>query len=378
MPNACCRAARGTHDQGAFIDGPFARFLLRAIAGQNHNRWAEPFNKQVHVVKNRCVNSGLPGFFLCALLTIGSSMSALAQTYPHQGIKIIMPFPAGGGADAVGRIIAQHLNDSMGQSVIVENVVGAGGTIGTARAAQAAADGYTLFVGTPSTHGTNVAVYPKLAYDPVKDFAPIALIATSPLMLIAAPTLPAASVADLIKLARDKPGELAFGSFGTGSINHLAIELFQSMANIRTNHIPYRGSAPAMTDLIAGRIHYTVDGPAALSFIKASTVKLLGVGSSQRWNVFPDTPTIAESGVAGYEALTWFGLFAPAATPKPILEILNSKLNAALTTDRAKQSFEKLGLDAAGGAPDVLAKTVQDEIRKWVDIARDKNIRIEP
>jgi tripartite-type tricarboxylate transporter receptor subunit TctC len=352
MPSGCCRAAAITTN--------------------------ELSKDQVHAVNYPCLNLRPFGVVLFALLAISGNHPALGQAYPQQGIKIIMPFAAGGGGDAVARIIAQHLNDSLGQPVIVENVVGAGGTIGTARAAQAAPDGYTLFVGTPSTHGTNVAVYPKLSYDPVRDFAPIALIATSPLMLIAAPTLPAASAADLIKLARDKPGELAFGSFGTGSINHLAIELFQHMASIKTNHIPYRGSAPAMTDLIAGRIHYTIDGPAALSFIRNNTVKLLGVGSSKRWTVFPDVPTIAEAGVPGYESLTWFGLFAPAGTPKPVIEMLNGKLNAALTTDRAKESFQKLGLDAAGGAPEVLAKTVQSEIRKWVDIAREKSIRVDP
>ena len=213
---------------------------------------------------------------------------------------------------------------------MIENVAGAGGTIGTARAAKSAPDGYTLFIGTPSTHGTNVAVYPKLPYDAIKDFEPIGLIATSPLMLVTSPKFEANSVADLIKMAREKPGELAYGSFGTGSINHLAIELFQSMAGVKTNHIPYRGSAPAMTDLIAGRIQYTIDGPAALSFIRAGTVKLLAVGSSKRWSVFPDTPTIAEAGVPGYESLTWFGLFAPAGTPKPVVALLNDKLNEAV------------------------------------------------
>ena len=196
-------------------------------------------------------------------------------------------------------------------------------------------------------------------------------------MLIAAPTLPVDSAAGLIKLAREKPGELAFGSFGTGSINHLAIELLQSMANIKANHIPYRGSAPAMTDLIAGRIQFTIDGPAALSVVRANTVKLLAVGSAKRWSVFPDKPTIAELGVPGYESLTWFGLFAPAGTPKPVIDLLNGKLNAALASDRTKESFAKLGLDAAGGAPDVLSKTVASEIKKWVEVAKDKGIRLD-
>src|SRR3984893_7580094 len=246
------------------------------------------------------------------------------------------------------------------------------------RAAQAAPDGYTLFIGTPSTHGTNVAVYPKLSYDAIKDFDPIGLIATSPLLLIASPTLDVATVGDLIKLAHARPGELAYGSFGTGSINHLAIELFQSMAGIRTNHVPYRGSAPAMTDLIAGRIQYSMDGPAALTFIRAGTVKFLAIGSRKRWGFFPDKPTISESGVPNYESLTWFGLFAPAGTPGAVVNLLNGKLNEALAADHVKDSFNQLGIDPAGGSPEVLSTTVDKEIKKWVKIATEKDIKIEP
>ena len=315
---------------------------------------------------------------LAAAFVAGSAAAAVAQSYPQQTIKIIMPFAAGGGADVVGRAVAEQLTELLGQPVVIENVAGAGGTIGTARAAKSAPDGYTLFVGTPSTHGTNVAVYPKLSYDAIKDFEPIGLIATSPLMLISSPKFEANSVGDLIRLAREKPGELAYGSYGTGSINHLAIELFQSMAGIKTNHIPYRGSAPAMTDLIAGRIQFTIDGPAALSFIRGGTVKLLAVGSSKRWDVFPDKPTIAEAGVPGYESLTWFGLFAPAGTPMPVVTLLNAKLNEVLKSRRSQDAFIKLGVDSAGGGPDVLAKLVDTEIRKWVKVATEKSIKIEP
>jgi tripartite-type tricarboxylate transporter receptor subunit TctC len=312
-----------------------------------------------------------------AFMALGAPL-VLAQSFPQRGIKIIVPFPAGGGADVVARAIGQQLSEGLGRSVIVENVVGAGGTIGTARAAQAAPDGYTLFIGTPSTHGTNVAVYPKLSYDAIKDFAPIGLIATSPLSLIASPTLDVATVGDLIKLAHARPGELAYGSFGTGSINHLAIELFQSMAGIRTNHVPYRGSAPAMTDLIAGRIQYSMDGPAALTFIRAGTVKFLAIGSRKRWGFFPDKPTISESGVPNYESLTWFGLFAPAGTPGAVVKLLNGKLNEALAADRVKDSFNQLGIDPAGSSPEVLSTTVEKEIKKWVKIATEKDIKIEP
>jgi tripartite-type tricarboxylate transporter receptor subunit TctC len=335
------------------------------------------FNKQVREMKQSLWTRWISHLALVGVFVAGSTAGAIAQNYPQQVIKIIMPFAAGGGADVVGRALAEQLTELLAQPAVIENVAGAGGTIGTARAAKATPDGYTLFVGTPSTHGTNVAVYPKLPYDAIKDFEPIGLIAASPLMLIASPNLEANSVADIIKLARAKPGELAFGSYGTGSINHLAVELFQSMADIKTNHIPYRGSAPAMTDLIAGRIQYAIDGPAALSFIRAGTAKLLAVGSSQRWGVFPDKPTIAEA-VPGYESLTWFGLFAPAGTPKPILSLLNAKLNQALKSDRTKDAFAKLGVDAAGGGPEILAKTVDSEIKKWVKIANEKNIRVEP
>lgn len=304
--------------------------------------------------------------------------SSSAQNYPQQAIKIIIPFAAGGGGDVVGRAIGEQLSELIGQPVVIENVAGAGGTLGTARAAKSPPDGYTLFVGTPSTHGTNVAVYAKLPYDAIKDFEPVGLIATSPLMLIAPPQLEAKAGSDLIKLAHSKPGELAYGSYGTGSINHLAVELLQSMTGIKVNHIPYRGSAPAMTDLIANRIQFTIDGPAALSFIRAGTVKLLGVGGSKRWSVFPDAPTIAEGGVPGYESLTWFGLFAPAGTPKPVVAYLNAKLNTVLKSGRSKETLGKLGVDPAGGGPEVLSRQVENEITKWVKVATEKNIKIEP
>ena len=272
-------------------------------------------------MKRSSWNDRLYRLALAAAFVTASSAAGLAQNYPQQAIKIILPFAAGGGADVVGRSVAEQLSEIIGQPVVIENVAGAGGTIGTARAAKSPADGYTLFIGTPSTHGTNVAVYPKLPYDAIKDFEPIGLITTSPLMLVTSQKFEANSVGDLIKMAREKPGEIAYGSFGVGSINHLASELFQSMAGVKTNHIPYRGSAPALTDLIGGRIQYTIDGPAALSFIRAGTVKLLAVGSLKRWSDFPNAPTMSEAGVPGYEATTWFGLFAPAGTPKPIVAL---------------------------------------------------------
>jgi tripartite-type tricarboxylate transporter receptor subunit TctC len=313
---------------------------------------------------------------LAALIT-GGTTTAQAEDYPNQPVKIIVPFAAGGGADVVARIVAQGLGDALGQPVIVENRAGAGGSLGATYVAQSPPDGYRLLMGTVSTHGTNAAVYSKLGYDPVKDFTPIALVASAPLMLIAGPQANVKSVSELVAAAKARPDQLSFGSFGTGSINHLAAELFNSMAGIKTIHVPYRGSAPAMTDLIGGRIDFAFDGPTALSYIQAKTVSLLSVANPSRWSVLPDRPTVAESGVPGFVTITWFGLFAPAGTPKPIVDLLNSKLNAALSSAATKEGFAKIGLEPTGGSPDVLTKTVAGDIKKWGDVAREKNIRAE-
>jgi tripartite-type tricarboxylate transporter receptor subunit TctC len=311
-----------------------------------------------------------------ALLFALFACHAWAQSYPTKSIYLIVPFAPGGGADVAARVLASALGTELGQSVVVENVSGAGGTIGTAKAAHAAPDGYTLLLGTPSTHGTNVAVYPNLGYDAVKDFAPVMLIGTSPFMLLTSPTFEAKSVKDLIAQAKAHPGQLNFASYGNGSINHLVAELFNSLAGIDVGHVPYRGSAPAISDLIAGRVQYTFDGPAALGQVRGHTVKLLAVTSKTRWSVFPDVPTVAESGVPGFEAITWFGLFAPAGTPKPILDLLNAKANAAIHTPTAGEGFAKLSIDVVGGKPEVLAKQVHTEIDTWVDIAHKRNIKI--
>jgi tripartite-type tricarboxylate transporter receptor subunit TctC len=310
-----------------------------------------------------------------ALVALTLALPLLAQPYPAQSIKLLVAFPPGGGADAAARILAASLAEQLGQSVVVENVSGAGGTIGTARAAHAAPDGYTLLVGTPSTHGANSAVYDKLNYDPIKDFAPVMLIGSSPFMLLAAPSFEAGSVRELIATAKARPGAVNYASYGNGSINHLAGELFASLADIDVTHVPYRGGGPAMVDLIAGRVQYEIDGTASIGQVKAGKVKLLAVTSKQRWPVFPDVPAVAET-VPGFDAITWYGLFAPAATPKPVIDLLNAKANAAIRTAAAKAALDQLSIDAGGGAPDVLAAQVRSEVDKWAGIARKRNIRI--
>jgi tripartite-type tricarboxylate transporter receptor subunit TctC len=313
---------------------------------------------------------------LCALL-LGATF-ARAQDYPNQTVKIVVPFVAGGGVDVVARIIAPRLAEELGQSVIIENRGGAGGMLGAAAVAQSPPDGYTLLFGTGSTHGTNSKVYARLPYDPVRDFVPVVLVSTSPLLLIVPPTLAAKSVGEFIALARSRPRQLSFGSYGTGSVNHLGAELFNSMAKIEANHVPYRGSAPMLTDMIGGRLDYALDGVStSLGYIEAGTVRLLGVAGPNRSPVLPDRPTVAESGLPGFDTMVWFGLFAPAGTPKPIVDIINAKTNAVLALPQVRQSFAKLGIDPAGGGPQVLADKVKSELAKWATLVREKNIRLE-
>jgi tripartite-type tricarboxylate transporter receptor subunit TctC len=289
-----------------------------------------------------------------------------------------VPFVAGGGVDVVARIVAPRLGEELGQSVIIENRGGAGGALGAAAVAQAPADGYTLLMGTGSTHGTNSNVYARLSYDPVRDFVPVVLLSSSPLLLIVPQASPAKSVSELIALGRGRPGGLTFASYGTGSINHLGAELFNSMAKIQANHVPYRGSAPAMTDLIAGRIDYMFDGVStSLGYLQSGTIRVLGVAGPNRSPVLPEQPTISEAGLPGYDTMVWFGLFAPAGTPKPAVELLNSKANAVLASPRVKEGLEKLGVEPVGGGADVLARKVQSELGKWATIVREKNIRLE-
>jgi tripartite-type tricarboxylate transporter receptor subunit TctC len=315
---------------------------------------------------------------VCAF-SLATGGAASAQVYPAQAVKIVVPFAPGGGVDVVARMIAPPLGEELGQTVIIENRGGAGGMLGAAAVAQSPADGYTFLLGTGSTHGTNSSVYAKLSYDPVRDFLPVVQVSTLPFLLVVPPSLPARSVNELIALARSKPGELSFGSFGTGGINHLATELFNSMAKIQASHVPYRGSAPTLTDLIAGRLHYTLEGMStALGHVQAGRILALAISSPSRSPVLPDLPTIAEAGLAGFDAVTWSGLFAPAGTPGPVIDLVNRKTNAVLASARTKEGFAKLGMAAVGGSRDDLARKVLAEIQKWAGIVREKNIRIDP
>ncbi|MSQ70225.1 MAG: tripartite tricarboxylate transporter substrate binding protein [Betaproteobacteria bacterium] len=324
-------------------------------------------------------NRSHPAILLIAMtLAAAVALPLGAQSFPSQPMRLVVPFPAGGGVDLVARIVAAPLSQQLGQPVVVENRSGAGGAVGATAVAQAQPDGYTLLVGANSTHGTNPSVQLKQSYDPVRDFAPVVLISTSPLFLLSANALQAGSAEDLIWLARRSPGKLNFGSYGNGSITHLTAELFNSMAGIQTNHVPYRGSAPALTDLAAGRIDFVFDGVSALGYVKAGSMRALATAGAKRVPSVLDRPALAEGAVPGFDISLWFGVFAPAATPRTALDVLNARMNAALAESPVRQAIEKIGMEVAGGEPAMLSRRVEAELRRWGTLAREKNIRADP
>jgi tripartite-type tricarboxylate transporter receptor subunit TctC len=326
----------------------------------------------------RPTRRGAPAAVAALLLVLSSGFGAANAAYPERPIRIVVPFTPGGAVDVVARIVAPKLGDQLNQSIVIENKGGAGGALGATAVAQAAPDGYTLLLGTGSTHGTNPSVYTRLSYDPVRDFIPIVLVTSSPMVLDVNPTVPARSVQDLIALMKARPDEISFGSYGPGSINHLAAELFNAMAGTRSGHVPYRGAAPMLTDLIAGRVAYAFDGIAtSIGYGQAGTIRVLGVAGVKRASILPDAPTIAESALPGFDAGSWFGLFAPAGTPQAIVDMLNTKANAALAAPGVKESLEKIGFEVEGGDAKVLAERVKTEMQKWVAIVREKNIHID-
>jgi tripartite-type tricarboxylate transporter receptor subunit TctC len=304
---------------------------------------------------------------------------ASAQSYPERVVRLIVPFPAGGTVDAIARTVAQQLSESLRQPVVVENRAGGAGSIGSEAVARAAPDGYTLLMGTASTHGTNPAVQKSLPYDPVKDFAPVALVATTPYILVVNPAVPAATTAELLALVRAQPGKLNYGSYGTGSSNHLATELFRALTGADIVHVPYKGGAPAMTDLLAGQVQLMFDVFTTSSpHLRSGKLKLLGVGALRRSTLAPDTPTLVEAGVAGFEAGTFFGIFAPAGTPRDIVDRLNAEVNRALGTPEMKERLAAAGAEPGGGQPGELGQLVAVEVAKWTRLVRERNLRFDP
>lgn len=318
-------------------------------------------------LRSRRVRCGM----LASTLVLLAGESA-AQVYPQKTIRIVVPFSAGGGTDALARMIVQKFTEVWGQAAVVENRTGAAGTIGAAAVARAAPDGHTMVMGTTSTHVISPHLYRPAPYDPVKDFAPVSLVVWAPNVLVIHPSIPARSVADLIRFAKSHPGQLFFPSSGTGGSIHLAGELFKSMAGIKITHVPYKGATPALIDLVTGQVHLMFATVATgLPFIEQKRLRPLGVTTAKRTGALPDIPTIAEAGLPGYEMSGWIGLLAPAGTPASIVTKISSEAGRFVKSAEAADKLKTLGWDPVGSTPEFFAKVIVRELPVYGKVLKD-------
>ncbi|TRZ96832.1 MAG: tripartite tricarboxylate transporter substrate binding protein [Rhodocyclaceae bacterium] len=310
---------------------------------------------------------------LCLTASLG-----YAQDYPNKPVRMVVPFPPGGTTDILARAVGQKLSESWGQQVVIDNRPGAGGNIGTDIVAKSPADGYTLLMGTVGTHSINASLYAKLPFDPIKDFTPVTLVASVPNVLVVNATVDAKSVKELIALAKSKPGQLAFASSGNGTSIHLAGELFKSMTGVAMLHIPYKGSAPAIAELLGGQTNMMFDNlPSAMPHIKSGRLRALAVTSVRRSPALPDVPTIAETGISGYEASSWFGVLAPAGTPKDIVARIQVDIAKALNAPEIKERLSGQGAEPVGNTPEQFAEHIKAESAKWAKVVKDSGAKVD-
>ena len=296
--------------------------------------------------------------------------------YPAKPIRFVVPYPAGGPLDIVARLLAQKVSESVKQPVVVDNKPGAGGNIGADSVAKATADGYTLLMGAVATHAINPSLYPAMPYDAARDFAPVTQVASTPNVLVVNPSVPAATVREFIAHAKANPGKLNFGSGSSGSAGHLAGELFKTLADLDMTHIPYKGAAPAMQDLVGGRIDLMFDNLASsLSQVRAGRVKALAVTTAKRSALAPELPTIAESGLPGFDITTWFGVFAPAGTPHAVLEVLHSEFTRALAAPDVREKMLALGAEPVGSRPEEFAEYIRTETAKYARLVKSSGAK---
>ena len=305
--------------------------------------------------------------------------SALAQGYPSKPIRFVVPYPPGGSVDIAARALGQKLTEAWGQPVVVDNRAGAGGNIGADLVAKSPADGYTLLMGAVATHAINPTLYAKIPYDPVKDFTPVALVVQVPNILVVNPAVAASTVKELIALARAKPGTLNFGSGSTGSTGHLAGELFNTMAGVKMVHIPYKGAAPAMADLLAGQVQLMFDNLAnALPNVQAGKLRALAVTTLARSPAVPQLPTVAESGLPGFDLTTWFGVMVPAGTAPEIVAKLNAEIVRALAAKDMRERLEKMGAEVpTNNTPEHFAAFIRTEAAKYAKVVKDSGAKVE-
>jgi tripartite-type tricarboxylate transporter receptor subunit TctC len=318
---------------------------------------------------------------LAAVATVLPSVASTAwaqSNYPAKPIRLVVPFPPGGGTDILARVIGQKLSESLGQPVVIENKPGAGGNIGVDTVAKSPPDGYSIVIGQTSNLAVNPTLYPKLPYNPVKDLAPISLVASAPLVMVVAANSPFKSLDDVITAAKAKPGDITFASPGSGTVAHLSGELLQRAANIKFQHIPYKGASQALTDLMGGQVQlYMSSVPTALSQIKGGRLRALVVTSTKRLPDLPDVPTVAESGFKDFESSTWFGLLARAGTPQPIISRLNSEVNRVLQTAEVREKIASEGAEVLSGTPEQFADLLKQEIEKWGRVVKESGAKVD-
>lgn len=314
---------------------------------------------------------------IAAAVALATAAPAVAQNYPSRPVRFIVPFAPGGNTDVQGRLIAQKLSEKWGQQVVVDNRAGAGGTLGVEMLAKAPADGYTIALASFGNILVGPSLFPKLAYDPMKDLAPVILVSLPPGLLVVNPALPVKNVGDLIAYGKANPGKLNYGSAGNGTWNHLFAEHFKSLAGIQMTHIPYKGANPAVTDVIGGQIQLAfAPFPSAVPHIKSGRLRVLGVTSAQRSPVLPEVPTVAESGLPGYSAASWFAVLGPAKMPQNVIQIVNRDTNAVLTQPEVKAAFAADGTEPAGGTPEQLRESMRAGIAQWGKLVRDLGVKL--
>ena len=310
-----------------------------------------------------------------AAVVVSGSTYAQGSGYPDKPIRFVVPYPPGGGTDVIARIVQDRLRAALGQSIVIDNRGGAGGSIGTEVVARSAPDGYTVLF-TLSSHTINPAIFSKLSFDTARDFEPVGIVCSLPQILVANPQFPANTVQQLIAMAKDKPGSLAFASVGNGSPGHLAGEMMKIRTGTQLTHIPYRGGGPAVTDVVSGQVPLLwVSIPAAAQFVKQKQLKALAVSTLKRSAAFPDVPTMQEAGISDFEVDSWYAMFVPAKTPRAIVDRLNAALNTVLKEPEIREKLLAQGSEAVGGTPEQLGAVVNAELPKWAKLIKDAGIK---
>jgi len=316
-------------------------------------------------------------FVIACFLGLAVSGSAWSQGYPEKQVSLMVPFPAGGATDPVARALASRMSELWKQPVVVLNRAGAGGNIGAESVARGTADGYTLLVGTTAV-AIAPSLYAKLGYDVLKDFAPISQVTIAPNLLVVHPSLPARSVKELVALARARPGQLISASAGTGTSNHMSLLLFINLARVDITHVPYKGAAPAVADVVGGHAHMTfAPAPASLALVQANRLRVLGVTTARRWSGLPDVPTVAESGVSGYELTSWVGLLAPSATPQAVVARIHATVVESLRTPVVRDVLVRSGTEPLGSTPEEFAQHLRLEVAKWGKVIKAAGVKVE-